>query len=289
MEERKASPPSLQLSAKAWAIYDSNTDQLLCGHLERERREIASLTKIMTAYTAICTIVRLDMNVLDSKVETSFDASMMAGTTADLAEGDVLSVWDMLHAMLLPSGNDAAYALAEYFGLLLMETGTKGADPILTFVSEMNRNAKILGLSNTTFASPHGLQNALNKSTAHDVAKLAAVCMKSPLFAEVVKKSKYTCLGLDMFGSQKMFMWVNTNKLLAKGFDGLKTGITPTAGPCLASSFRDGSFNLILVVLACKSPDHRWCEVMLMKDWAVARLSGKDGESKDPPESPKLA
>jgi D-alanyl-D-alanine carboxypeptidase len=175
--------------------------------MEKERREIASLTKIMTAYTAIGIITRLDINILASKVEASIDAALMAGTSAELAEGDVLSIWDMLHAMLLPSGNDAAFALAEYFGLLLLEIGlpsiTKSTDPIAVFVSEMNTNAKILGMHNTTFANPHGLQNSQNKSTAHDIAKLAATCMKMPLFSEIVKKHKYSCIGQDMFGNQK--------------------------------------------------------------------------------------
>lgn len=283
--------PPPQITAKAWAIFNSDTGEMLQGKLEKERREIASLTKIMTAYTSVSIITRLDINILASKVETSFDAALMTGTSADLAEGDVLSIWDMLHAMLLPSGNDAAYALAEYFGLLLLEMGlppiSKSSDPIQVFVAEMNKNAKILGLTNTTFANPHGLQNSLNKSCAYDIAKLAIVAMKCPLFAEAVKKQKYTCIGQDMFGNQKMFMWFNTNKLLAKGFNGLKTGITQAAGPCLVSSYRDGQIGLILVVLACKSPDHRWHEIMRMKDWAVQQICGGGKEKEKEEASPK--
>jgi len=290
MDKKNSKNPSsdptsaLQITAKSWAILNANTGELVYGFHEHDRKEIASLTKIMTAYTSIQIITKLDINILASKVETSFDAALMNGTSADLAEGDVLSIWDMLHAMLLPSGNDAAYALAEYFGLLLLELGmpsvSKVTDPIQIFIAEMNKNAKSLGLSDTNYANPHGLQNCFNKSSAYDIAKLSAAAMKSPLFAEIVKKAKYTCLGQDMFGNQKMFMWYNTNKLLAKGFNGLKTGITPTAGPCLSSSYKDSQISLIMVVLNCKSPEHRWNEIMRMKDWASQTLLGRKEKEK---------
>ena len=117
------SPP--QLTSKSWAVINANTDEFLGGYHEHERREIASLTKVMTAYTALKIINNLNINVTESKIEASFESSITGGTSANLEEGDVLNVWDMLHAMLLPSGNDAAYALAEYFGLVLIELGLK--------------------------------------------------------------------------------------------------------------------------------------------------------------------
>ena len=110
----------------------------------------------------------------------------MGGTTANLSDGDVLSLYDMLHAMLLPSGNDAAYSLAEYFGYALLYSRAKKQydfiDPIQVFVSEMNKNAKALKLTKTTFANPHGLKNHLNKSTALDVARLTSALMKYKMF-----------------------------------------------------------------------------------------------------------
>ena len=102
--------------------------------------------------------------------------------------------------------------------------------------------------------------------------------MRSPLFAEIVKKQKHTCIGEDMFGNQKVLMWSNTNKLLQKGFNGLKTGITPTAGPCLSSSYKDAQANLIMVVLSCKTPDHRWNEIVRMKDWTIQQLYGENNK-----------
>jgi D-alanyl-D-alanine carboxypeptidase len=80
-------------------------------------------------------------------------------------------------------------------------------------------------------------------------------------------------------------MWFNTNKLLSKGFNGLKTGITSTAGPCLASSFKSGNFFLIFVVLSCKTPDHRWHEMVKLKDYAIQLSDLTKGKT---PQSPDL-
>ena len=273
------------VSAKSWAIFDASSQALICGKQEAEPHEIASLTKIMTAYTAIHVASRLDINMLTSKVVVSYDASEMTGTTANLAAGDALSFWDMLHAMLLPSGNDAAYAIAEYVGYLLLEFGmppfAKSSDPVSIFVAEMNRNAKQLHMTNTTYHNPHGLQDPLNVSSAGDVAKLAATVMGMPFFAEIVKKPRYACVGYDIAGQQKKRQWANTNRLLSKGFNGLKTGITPSAGPCLASSYHSGGVNLVIVVLGCKTPDHRWHEVMKLKDFAIRLAATVVGTDKD--------
>ena len=267
------SPP--QLTSKSWAVINANTDEFLGGYHEHERREIASLTKVMTAYTALKIINNLNINVTESKIEASFESSITGGTSANLEEGDVLNVWDMLHAMLLPSGNDAAYALAEYFGLVLIELGLKPSklvDPLQVFISEMNKNAKLLGMFNTNYACSHGLQNYLNKSSALDVAKLSTAAMKLPNFAEIVKKQNYNCIGQDMFGNNKNFAWQNTNKLLTKGFDGIKTGITPSAGPCLASNYKDEHVNLIIIILSTKVPENRWKETIKLKDWCIKYL-----------------
>ncbi len=279
------------LSAKCCAVYDSGTNELLCGKQECIRREIASLTKIMTAYTALTLVSRFNVNILASKIEVSLDAALLEGTSADLAEGDVLSVWDMLHAMLLPSGNDAAYAIAEYFGMLLSELGlpavSKYSDPVHVFVAEMNKNARLLGMKDTTYANPHGLQNYLNKSTALDIAKLSSVCMEMPLFADIVKRQSYTCTGNDIDGDQHVFTWYNTNRMLSKGFNGLKTGVTPSAGPCLVSTFKHDGRNIVIVLLACRSGEHRWHESARLKEYALQMLETRSTTTAESTPGPK--
>lgn len=267
--------PLPNISARSWAVYDCKRKVLVAEKHESERREIASITKIMTAYTAISLISRFDINMDESKIETPFEASLIGGTTAELEEGDLLSVWDMLHAMLLPSGNDAAYSIAEYFGMLLLEIGlppiTKSYDPVTVFVAEMNKNAKELGLSCTHFANPHGLPNVANKSTALDICKLATACMDQPVFAEIVSKQKHSCLGYDIDSHRRLFTWINTNKLLANGFTGIKTGHTYTAGPCLVSSFVHDSNTYVIVLLSSKTGDHRWKEALTLKEFVIQK------------------
>jgi serine-type D-Ala-D-Ala carboxypeptidase (penicillin-binding protein 5/6) len=89
-------------------VYDSKTDSILFGKLERERREIASLTKIMTCYVVLNLIERFKMDERNEMIEISEQAADTSGTTAELKPGDVLSLWDLLHGLMLPSGNDAA-------------------------------------------------------------------------------------------------------------------------------------------------------------------------------------
>eukprot|EP00826_Nyctotherus_ovalis_P029132 TRINITY_DN2297_c0_g2_i3.p1 TRINITY_DN2297_c0_g2~~TRINITY_DN2297_c0_g2_i3.p1 ORF type:complete len:328 (-),score=38.77 TRINITY_DN2297_c0_g2_i3:57-1040(-) len=267
------------ISARSWVVYDADKKSIVCGKSETEKREIASLTKIMTAYTVIKIVMQLDLNMMTMKVNVCFESAIMYGTSAKLEEGDTLTVWDLLHALLLPSGNDAAICLAEYFGFILVglkiQPSLKLTNMVDVFVAEMNANAKTLKLANTTYANPHGLKDPSNKSTAEDVARLSAVCMNVPLFAEIVKKSSYSCTARKIDGTYKTYTWANTNKLITKEFNGVKTGITASAGPCLASSYKDDKRHLIIIVLSCKSAGHRWHEVANLKTHALDLLSSQ--------------
>lgn len=271
--------PIQNISAKSWVVYDVDKKALLCSKNEAEKREIASLTKVMTAYTVIKIVTQLDLNMMITKINMPSESAIICGTSARLEEGDTLSVWDLLHALLLPSGNDAAVCLAEYFGFILIglkvQPLLKATNMIDIFVAEMNVNAKALKLANTTYANPHGLKDPSNKSTAEDVAKLSAICMGIPLFSEIVKKSSYTCTVKKLDGTQRAYTWNNTNKLITKEFNGIKTGITSSAGPCLASSYKDEKQHLIIVMLSCKTAGHRWHEVTNLKNYALELLNGK--------------
>jgi len=278
-ESLEGNPKIQGISAKSWIVYDADKKTVLCSKNEIEKREIASLTKIMTAYTVIKIVGQLDLNMMMTKVNVTSESAIMYGTSAKLEEGDTLTVWDLLHALLLPSGNDAAVCLAEYFGFILIglkiHSSLKITSMIDVFVAEMNANAKALKLSNTTYTNPHGLKDPSNKSTAEDVAKLSGVCMKAPLFSEIVKKSSYSCLVKKLDGTHMTYTWTNTNKLITKEFNGIKTGITSPAGPCLASNYKDDKHNLIIVVLSCKTAGHRWHEVINLKNYALGLLDDK--------------
>ncbi len=118
----------------------------------------------------------------------------------------------------------------------------------------MNAEAKALNLQNTNFCSAHGMHHEQNYSSAYDIAKLSFHSMKNSLFRQIVKTQKYACESRMKIGH--IYQWQNTNKLLEQeGYSGLKTGITPTAGPCLAASLCKDEFKFIVVILNSKSMD----------------------------------
>jgi D-alanyl-D-alanine carboxypeptidase len=108
--------PAPLVSAQSWSIYDMHSQTFLFGKNEKDRREIASLSKIMTCYVVLKLVKRFNVDEFNTMVTVSENAEGISGTTADLALNDKFSVWELLHALMLPSGNDAAIALAEYFG-----------------------------------------------------------------------------------------------------------------------------------------------------------------------------
>ena len=271
------------VTAKSWVVADGKTGEIFFGHDELERREIASLTKIMTAYTAITLAKQFHLDPCEAKLLVSEKAAFMTGTKAFIEEGDRLSLHDMFHGMMLPSGNDAALAIAEYFGKLIKDSmlppiplqklePVKMPSPLKLFVQRMNKNAQEMGLTETYYANPHGLTNFNNKSSAKDIAKLASVAMHDPYFSSLVRCRRYVCKGLNSKGEEKLFKWKNTNKLLTKGYSGVKTGITQTAGPCLATSIEKEGVSLIVVVLNTKTVDQRWVEVKKLTKWAILRI-----------------
>lgn len=107
--------PAPLISAQSWVVLDQKTCEICFGKLEKERREVASLTKIMTAYTVLDLIDRLGVS-LESRVQIHNSVLEVSGTTANLIPGDSLSVHDLLYGMMLPSGNDAGHQLAMHFG-----------------------------------------------------------------------------------------------------------------------------------------------------------------------------
>ena len=146
----------------------------------------------------------------------------------------------MLYGLMLPSGNDAANELAYWAGKYLVNSDDEKV-LLKSFVGQMNRQARLLNLPNSKFANPHGLPHQEARSTAADMAKLCCVCMKNQLFKNITSCKKYFTMAKFENGTREV-QWENTNKLLRReGFIGLKTGITVTAGPCLAAaySFRD--------------------------------------------------
>ncbi|CAK58030.1 unnamed protein product (macronuclear) [Paramecium tetraurelia] len=272
------------ITAHTWVILDAQTGRLIWGKNEHSNREIASITKSMTAYVTIKICEQLKIDPTQVTVSVSEYATQIGGTSSNLQEGDSLTLLDLLHGLMLPSGNDSAQAIAENFGVYLYfqskyfqqkidsidnDNNTIHVNnPAQYFVAEMNATAQKLGLSNTYFTNPHGLANRLNRSTAYDVAKLCYYAMKLPLFAQIVRTKEYSCTVTNL-GQTRVLKWENTNKLLEQGFSGIKTGVTNDAGPCLASHFISRKHSYILVVLNCNSKEQRWVDSCRLIDWVT--------------------
>lgn len=253
-----------KVSASSWCIVDKSSGTLIYGHNDGEIREIASLTKIMTCIVAINLIKNAEKSTFDTKVKISQKASSMIGTSAELQPNDELTIKSLLYGLMLPSGNDAAWALAEFFGSKIAPQSRK---PVKRFIGEMNKTGREIGLISTHFANPHGLVYKKNLSSARDVAKLACYAMKNEIFKSIVATRVYVAEIRNLDGNVRLQNWENTNKLLGKGFDGVKTGITNAAGPCLCVSSSKEP-NVLIVLLNSKSMEDRWVEAKKLHEWA---------------------
>ena len=220
------SVPAQAISADSAILLDAATGRVLYEKNADQRKLIASTTKIMTAL-----LVCEQCNVLD-RVRISKEAVGIEGSSMYLKEGEILTVQELLYGTMLSSGNDAATALAIYCGGTVEE-----------FVQRMNDKARSLGLMDTHFENPHGLDAQQHYSTATDMAKLTAYAMENPIFAKIVSTKSVRV------GERSL---TNHNKLLwqVAGADGVKTGYTKAAGRILVSSAQRCGRRLIAVTIS---------------------------------------
>ena len=227
----------LNLNSRSCVVLDRKTKQILYGKNEKNRVKMASTTKIMTA-----TVV-LENISLDKTIEVSKKAANTGGSRLGLKTGDKITVRDLLYGLLMRSGNDAAVALAE---------AVSGDIP--EFAKLMNKKAKDLGLSNTNFESPHGLDSDNHYTTAYELAILTDYALKNSTFLNIVGTKNYT---VTINGYPKLLS--NTNELLGNlnGVYGVKTGFTNGANRCLVTSCKRGNMDIICVVLGADTKSFR--------------------------------
>ncbi len=273
-EPREALDAPPLVTCKAWVIGDAKSGEVLAAGRESDRLDIASTTKMMTAYI-VCRLAHDDPKVLEEIVTFTAAADKTSGSTADLREGEKVSVGELLYGLMLPSGNDAATAFAEHFGPRL-KTEPSGGDGNAAdyFIAEMNRQAEKLGMAQTHYDNPHGLTAKDHKSSARDQLKLATAALSLPLFRQVISTRQHGTKVAGTGGYERNVLWKNTNKLLGmEGYIGVKTGTTGAAGACLvACGERDGS-ELIVVVLGSASSDARYVDARNLFRWAWSRAS----------------
>ncbi|WP_165250896.1 peptidoglycan-binding protein [Paludisphaera soli] len=247
------------VSAKAWAIADGRTGEVLWGDRQDEPLPMASTTKMMTALV-VARLLEREPAALGETVTFSERADKTAGSTSGVRAGEKVPVEELLYGMMLPSGNDATVAFGEHFGGRVEVEGDE-ADPLARFVAAMNRTAGEIGLAGSHFTNTHGLPDPDHNATAGDLARLASHVLKDPTLAKVVSTPKRGCKLVDAEGNERNVVWTNTNRLLGtEGYDGVKTGTTNAAGNCLVASGRRGDDHLIVVILGAPTTDARYLD-----------------------------
>ena len=230
-----------RLSAKSAILVDADSGAVLFEKDARRRMGEASTTKIMTALVAAETLP------LEHTVKIPPEAVGVEGSSVYLREGEILSIGDLLHALLLASANDAAVALA-----------IACAGSVEDFAQKMNERAYSLGLSDTNFTNPHGLYDEQHYTTAYDLAQISAAALNNEELAEIFAKRKTEIpLGVtkDAPEGEGVRYLQNHNKMLVlyNGAIGIKTGFTKKSGRCLVSAARRDGLTLIAVTLNAPS------------------------------------
>ncbi|MFE1791834.1 MULTISPECIES: D-alanyl-D-alanine carboxypeptidase family protein [Streptomyces] len=258
------------LTAAGAVLVDGASGSVLTSKAPDTQRQMASTTKIMTA-VVVLSQPGLDLDRRVTVKQAYLDYVYLKGaSSAQLKAGATPTVRQLLYAMMLPSGCDAAYALADTFG-----TGTNTAGRTADFIARMNATAKALGMTGTVYDSFDGISPTGNTlTTPRDLARLTRRAMAEPLFQTVVKTTSYSTGGTSYLSA-----WSNTNLLVQPrptgygypGATGVKTGTTTAAGKCLVFSVTRNGRTVIGVLLG---DEERYTDSMALSDWALGPATG---------------
>ncbi|MHB9112568.1 MAG: D-alanyl-D-alanine carboxypeptidase family protein [Thermoleophilia bacterium] len=254
--QEEPAPPAV--AATSVVMINADTGQVLYSLNPDEQHAMASTTKMMTAL-----LVMENCKDLNARVTASQRAAEVGEASIFLQAGESLTVREMLNGMLIQSGNDAATALAEYQG-----------GSVEAFAEMMNRKAAQLGMTNTHFTNPHGLDDPNHYTSAADFAKLGRELMKYPEIREIVKRSEYT---IPWPGQPWPRSLVNHNHMLDvyPFINGIKTGFTDAAGQCIVISASENGVNLIISYMGGPSLGERDSDVVNLARYGFASYSQK--------------
>ena len=236
------------INSRRYVIFDRLSGRSIYGKDENKQTAMASTTKIMTS------IIIVENSDLNEEVIVTAKAAGTGGSRLGLHTNDKISVRDLLYGLMLRSGNDAAVALAIHLSGSVEE-----------FAKLMNQKAKELGLQDTHFVTPHGLDNSEHYTTAYELAKLTDYALNNEIIAKIVKTKTMTIT----INSNSMQI-NNTNELLGNvnGVYGVKTGFTNNAGRCLVTSVKRGEMDLIVVVLGADTRKDRAKDTVKLIEYA---------------------
>lgn len=256
--------------AKGGYVMNNANGSTLYTKAADTKRSTGSTTKIMTAKVVLAqSNLNLDKKVTIQKAYSDYVVANNA-SQAHLIVGDKVTVRQLLYGLMLPSGCDAAYALADTYG-----SGSTRAARVKSFIGKMNKAASDLHLKNTHFDSFDGIGNGNNYSTPRDLTKIASSAMKNANFRAIVKTKSYTAKTITKTGSTRtMAAWTNTNGLLSSysGTIGVKTGSGPEAGYCLVFAATRGGKTVIGTVLSSTSIPNREADAKKLMNYGFAKL-----------------
>lgn len=264
--------PNLSINARAYIALDVNSKSVLVENNSEIIMPMASTTKILTA------LVALKYGDLDKKIEISKRSANIQGSTVGYLKGEKISLLELIYGLMLRSGNDAAIAIAE---------GISGS--VEEFVKVMNEYALNLGLIDTHFYSPHGLDNEEHYTTAYDMALITAEAKKSDIFNRIVRSKE---VDGKAYGFSRSYNNINKILWLMPFSDGVKTGYTGQAGKCLVTSADFKGHEIVIVVF--NAPE-RWKETIKIynyveKNFEYKKLFNKgDVISHGPKVDPKIS
>lgn len=261
-----AAAVELDIEARSALLMEKETGQILYTKNEHEKLEPASVTKVMTL---LLTMEAIEKGTIayDDVVTVSAYAASMGGSNVYLAEGEQITVEDLLKAVCVASGNDASVALAEHIS---------GVTEL--FVTEMNNRAKELGMKDTHFVNCHGLPAEGHVSSAADIA-----IMSRELILHHPDLRRFTTIWMDSLRGGE-FQLANTNKLIRfyDGATGLKTGSTSSAGYCVSATAERDGMELIAVVLKGSTSQQRFEDAKTMLNYGFSTYALHTVEAAEP-------
>ena len=255
-------PADRQLLAQQYFVYDCKADTfLITSGKEAERIYPASITKLFTAYVAMQYVTP------ETEITAGNELDLVAwgSSVAKIEKGDTLTAGQLVEAMILPSGNDAAYMLACAAGRVIKNNPDLSATAaVQAFMTQMNQQAKALGMNGTNFVNPDGIHDSNHYTTFGDLVILGKLSMEN----ETIMQHAVTPIK-EVTLHDETIEWKNTNKLVNPATPyycpyavGLKTGQTPSAGSCLLSAFRMDGKELLIGVFGCPEEDDRFDDTL---------------------------
>jgi D-alanyl-D-alanine carboxypeptidase len=241
------------ISSRRYIVIDAETGEVFAQRDAEDEVAIASLTKIYT------TIEALELAPLETEITTdSSDLFDSNSTTMGFGPGETFTLEQLIYGMMLPSGNDAAHAIARTLG---KREGDSNAEAVDHFVELMNERIRNMGLTETELVNPHGLGVPGHHSSAHDLAVFTMYALQYPTFVDAISTKTYNANGYELS---------NTNKILGQldGLIGGKTGYDEDSGYCLVEVARRGNSTMISVTLDGAAPDIWYEDNAILLDYA---------------------